>query len=667
MHHQAESVRQAAARPEIDLLEVYEHLFLPRAIEEKMLRLIRQGRISKWFSGYGQEAIAVGCALALEEDDYLLPMHRNTGVWTTRGVPLRPLFCQIMGKAGGFTKGRDRTYHFGLPERRIIGMISHMAAMLPVACGLGLAAQLHGARYVALCFAGDGGTREGDFHEALSLAGLWRLPVIFVVENNGYGLSTPVEEAVPVEDIADAAWGYGMPGVVVDGNDVEAVMQAVRDAAECARRGSGPTLLEMKTFRMRGHEEASGVAYVPNERIEEWARRDPVRRLARRMMDDGLTTEKQLEAVRERITARVEEDVEYALAQPNASSSVEAERADVWAPAPVIGREPAPLTTQKRYIDAVSEGLRQAMEIDESVVLLGQDIAEYGGVFKVTEGFLSQFGARRVLNTPIIESGAVGVCMGLALEGFKPVLEMQYADFLSCGFNQIANNLATTHYRWDQAVNVTIRAPMGGGIGAGPFHSQSNEAWFCHVPGLKVVLPATPRDAKGLMMRAIRDPNPVLFFEHKYLYRTVKGEVPDEPYEVEIGKARLAREGSAATVVTYGVGVHWALESAGRWAAEGSEIEIVDLRTLVPWDRETVLASVQKTNRVLVLHEAPRHGGFGGELAAQIAEEAFSLLDAPPVRIGSEHLPVPSSITLERDVYSARSKLESALAALLAY
>ncbi len=654
-----------------DLLAIYEQLCLPRAIEEKMLRLIRQGRISKWFSGYGQEAIAAGCALGLEERDYILPMHRNTGVWTARGVPLRPLFCQLLGRDGGFTGGRDRTYHFGLPERRIVGMISHMAAMLPVACGLGLASQLREARFAALCFAGDGATREGDFHEAMSLASLWKLPVIFVVENNGYGLSTPAEEAIPVKDIADAAAGYGMPGAVVDGNDVLEVIRAVRQAADRARSGDGPSLLEMKTFRMRGHEESSGTTYVPDALFAEWAARDPVERLARKALDAGRATEEELKVVRVRIARKIEDDVEYALARPAPASTLDAERVGVFASAapersrPFDGERRA--GPPKRYVDAVSEGLRQAMEEDASVLLLGQDIAEYGGVFKVTKGFLEAFGPDRVRNTPIIESGAVGACMGLAIEGFRPALEIQYADFIACGFNQIVNNLATTHYRWGQSLPVTIRAPIGGGIGAGPFHSQSNEAWFCHVPGLRVAYPATPFDAKGLLMRAIRDPNPTLFFEHKRLYRSLKGPVPDAPYEIPFGKARIAREGTAATVISWGGGVQWALEAAEEWAAERYDLEVVDLRTLVPWDAEAALASVRKTNRALVLHEAPLHGGFGGEVCSRIAEDAFGYLDAPPMRVGAESTPVPFSAGLEETLYSARARLNEALRTLLAY
>ncbi|NBB85506.1 MAG: dehydrogenase [Bacteroidetes bacterium] len=671
---------------DIDLNALYQALLLPRCVEEKMLRLIRQGRISKWFSGYGQEAIAVGCTWALRSDDYILPTHRNLGVWTTREVPLRALMCQLMGRAGGFTKGRDRTFHFGLPEKRIIGMISHMAAMLPVACGLGQAAQLKGEDTVALAFCGDGASREGDFHEALNLAAVWQLPVVFVVENNGYGLSTPTDEAMAVERIADAGAGYGMPGESVDGNNVLAVIEAVRRSAARARTGEGPTLLEMRTFRVRGHEEASGTAYVPDERIEAWEQKDPVARFSKALVRQGILTPDDVEALADDLMDDVTDAVEYALAQPEVSSDRATERADVFAPpqpssaangtaangskAPIPAREATAAETgdvkEFRFVDATREALWQAMEADDAVVLLGQDIGTYGGVFKVTEGFIEAFGRERVRDTPIIESGAVGAAMGLALRDLRPVLEIQYADFISCGFNQIVNNLATTHYRWGQPLNVTIRAPYGGGIGAGPFHSQAREAWFCHVPGLKVVIPSTPADIKGLLLSAIDDPNPVLVFEHKALYRSVKGTAPTAPVRVPLGKARIAREGTDATIVTYGQGVHWAVDAAEAQAEmTGASVEVVDLRTLTPWDRTAVLASVRKTHRVLVLQEATHTGGFGGELAATIAEDAFAHLDAPPVRVGALDTPVPFSTSLEEKVFSARTELAAALERLL--
>ncbi len=656
------------APADLDRRALYRALVEPRIIEEKMLSLIRQGRLAKWFSGIGQEAIAVGTAWALAERDYLLPMHRNLGVWTTRDVDRERLFCQLMGKEGGFTNGRDRTFHFGLPEKNIVGMISHMAAMLPVACGLGQAVRYRDEDRVACAFCGDGGTREGDFHEALNLAAVWGLPVVFLVENNGYGLSTPTDEAVATENIADAAAAYDVPGEVVDGNDVMDVIDAVR-AARAYARAEGPVLLEMKTFRVRGHEEASGTAYVPDERIETWKDKDPIDRFSATLRDEGALDPEEMEAIRTELETEVDRLAEWALKQPEVTSTPEAERDAVFAPGPESGPAPSDAETEEaRFVDAVQAALWEAMQADEDVIVMGQDVAEYGGVFKVTEGFVEEFGRERVRNTPIVESGALGAGMGLAVEGLTPVVEMQYADFISCGFNQIVNNLATTHYRWGQPVNVTIRAPFGGGIGAGPFHSQSREAWFCHVPGLKVVVPATPRDAKGLLHHALADPNPVLFFEHKKLYRSVRGEVPAEPYRLPFGEARVAREGTDATVVTYGVGVHWALEEAAHQAeANGVELEVLDLRTLVPWDRETVRDSLEKTNRLLVLHEATRTAGFGAEVAAELGETAFELLDAPITRVAAEDLPVPFAKPLEDEVFSARRKLRPKVEALMAF
>lgn len=672
----------------------YEELLRMRIIEEKMLRLIRQGRLSKWFSGFGQEAISAGCVHALHPDDYILPMHRNLGIWTGRGVPLKPLFCQLMGRAGGFTKGRDRTFHFGLPERRIVGMISHLGAMLPVACGLALAADLDRSNAVVLAITGEGATREGDFHESLNLAALWRLPVLFVVENNGYGLSTPTRQAIPVEDVALAAAGYGMPGQVIDGNDVDAVLAGVAEAADRARNGGGPSLLEMKTFRMRGHEEASGTRYVPQHLFEEWGRKDPVARFCTRLHADGLLDEADDAALRSRIEREVDEAVAFALSQPEVESSVDRELYDVFAAAPGrderavsdklpshAGNGASPSTsaleaaemkrdassTEMRFVDAISDALRAAMRLDDRVVLLGQDIAEYGGVFKVTAGLAEEFGLSRVRNTPIIESGVIGAALGLALAGYKPVVEMQYADFIAVGFNQIVNNLATTHYRWGAPVNVTIRAPYGGSVGAGPFHSQAMEAWFAHVPGLKIVIPSTPADARGLLLAAIDEPNPVLFFEQKYLYRGLKGRVDVDLTEVPLGEARIVAPGSDLTLVTYGIGVLWAEEERSFWSERGANIEVIDLRTIIPWDRRRVLESVRKTGRLLVLHEAPRTAGFGAEVAASVIEEAFEHLDAPPARVAGMETPVPFGKRLEGEVYAAATRLRPAIERLLDY
>ena len=647
---------------------LYRALLLPRLIEEKALLLLRQGRLSKWFSGMGQEAIAVGVTFALEADDWILPMHRNLGVFTTRSLDLGRLFRQLFGKDGGFTKGRDRTFHFGLLEKRIVGMISHLGATVPVADGLALAAQLRGERRVAATFSGDGGTSEGDFHEAVNLAAVWKLPVLFVIENNQYGLSTPVSEQYACADLADRGIGYGIPGVVVDGNDVLAVVEAVGRAAVRARNGDGPTLLEFKTFRMRGHEEASGTDYVPQHLFEEWGRKDPLARFEQWLLTRGLLDEATRDKLRADLKPVIDTLVDEALAAPDPVSSAERELADVYAPSALVVSEPEPSAgaAERRYVDAIQDGLREVMRRRRETILLGQDIAEYGGVFKVTEGFVEEFGKARVRNTPIIESGAVGAALGLALDGFRPMIEMQFGDFITCGFNQIVNNLAKTHYRWGAAVPVVVRVPVGGGTGAGPFHSQNVEAWFTHVAGLKVVAPATPSDAKGLLTAAFEDGNPVLYLEHKLLYRSARERVPSGWYTLPLGQARVAREGTDATIVTYSVGVTWAIEAAERMAAEGREVEVIDLRTLLPWDRETVLQSVRKTGRALVLHEAPTTGGFGGELAAVIGAEAFNALDAPVSRVGALDTPVPFSKALE-EVFSARARVLPALRELLAY
>jgi 2-oxoisovalerate dehydrogenase E1 component len=653
-----------------DLIRLYDALLLPRLIEEKMLKLLRQGRLSKWFSGIGQEAIAVGVTSALRADDWILPMHRNLGVFTGRGLDLLRLMRQLLLREGGFTNGRDRTFHFGALDTRIVGMISHLGAMLPVADGLALAARFRDEPRVAAAFTGDGSTSEGDFHEAVNLAAVWKLPVLFIVENNQYGLSTPTGEQFACRDIADKGIGYGIPGVIVDGNDVLAVRRAVREAADRARAGLGPTLLECKTFRMRGHEEASGTDYVPPELLEEWAAKDPIQRFERDLDERGALRLADRDARRARLKARIDELADAAFESPAPESTAERELADVYAPSGVVLEEPSEEdrahAPRLRYIDAISDGLREAMRRWPDVVLLGQDIAEYGGAFKVTKGFVEEFGKARVRNTPIIESGAIGCALGLALDGMRPMVEMQFGDFISCGFNQIVNNLAKTHYRWGAGVPVVLRVPVGGGTGAGPFHSQNVESWFTGVAGLKVVAPATPYDAKGLLLAAFEDGNPVLYLEHKFLYRPVHGHVPRGFYTVPIGRAAVAREGRDATIVAYGVSVSWALHVADVFHDVGFRIEVIDLRSLLPWDAETVMASVRKTHRALVVHEAPLTGGFGGEVAAAIGEQAFEWLDAPVMRVGALDTPVPAAKELEK-LFEPKERLESAVHALLHY
>ena len=659
--------------PDAELEALYRALLLPRAIEDKMLALLRRGQLSKWFSGMGQEAISVGLVAALRPDDWILPVHRNLAVFTGRGLDLGVLFRQLLGREGGYTGGRDRTFHFGSLDHHVVGMISHLGAMAPVAVGLALAARLRDEDRVAAVLVGDGATSEGDVHEAMNLAAVWRLGVLFVIENNHWGLSTPTSEQYACAHLVDRAAGYGMPGEIVDGNDVVAVHDAVTRAAVRAREGGGPTLLECKTYRMRGHEEASGTDYVPVEQLAAWVARDPIARVESRLDAQGLVPAARRQELAAEVRAEVDTRVAEALAAPEPATDPATEEGRVYAPAAPLRRAAAALVAppghapEARYIDAVNDALRTALAADDRVVLLGQDIAGYGGVFKATEGLADEFGIDRVRNTPIVESGAIGAALGLALDGFRPVVEMQFGDFVTCGFNQLVNNVATTRYRWDAPVPLVVRLPVGGGLGAGPFHSQNVEAWFCHVSGLKVVAAATPADAKGLLLAALDDGNPVLVLEHKKLYRSAKGPVPPGHHVEPLGRARIARPGTDATVVTYGAGVAWALAAAETVAAEdGHEVEVIDLRSLRPWDRPTVLDSVRRTSRALVAHEAPLTGGFGAEIAAVVGQEAFAWLDAPVSRVGGTDSPIPFAPTLER-AWSAEDRVLPALRALLAF
>jgi len=560
-----------------------------------MLILLRQGRIGKWFSGIGQEAIAVGSTLAMNSDEYILPMHRNLGVFTAREIPLSRLMAQWQGKASGFTKGRDRSFHFGTQEYKIIGMISHLGPQLALADGIALADVLAHRNKATLVFTGEGATSEGDFHEALNIAAVWNLPVIFLIENNGYGLSTPVSEQYKAKHLVDKAIGYGMEGHRIDGNNLLEVYHTVNKLAIGMRKNPRPVLLECITFRMRGHEEASGTKYVPEHLFEYWKEKDPVINFEKYLLDERVLRPEWLPRMREEFTAMIESEIERAFSEPDITPDAETEIKDMYKVYNLPTFQPSNISTTRRYIDAISDGMRQGMRKHDNLVIMGQDIAEYGGAFKITQGFVEEFGKDRVRNTPICESGIVGAAMGLALNGYKAIMEMQFADFVTSGFNQVVNNLAKTHYRWDQAVDVVIRMPAGAGTGAGPFHSQSNEAWFTKTPGLKVVYPAFPDDAKGLLMAAIEDPNPVMYFEHKYLYRSTSGEVPDGEYYVEIGKAKIIQEGTIASIITYGLGVHWALEYVAKYP--DLPVEIIDLRSLQPWDKEAVEKSAKKNRQ----------------------------------------------------------------------
>lgn len=628
------------------LLQLYKNILTPRLIEEKMLILLRQGRIAKWFSGIGQEAISVGVATALNRDEFILPMHRNLGVFTTRGIPMNRLFCQFQGKPSGFTQGRDRSFHFGTQEYNIVGMISHLGPQLGVADGIALANKLKGDKKVTVVFSGDGGASEGDFHESINTAAVWDLPVIFVIENNGYGLSTPSNEQFRCKSFADKAIGYGIEGVTVDGNNVLKVYETVKNLAESIRENPRPVLLECVTFRMRGHEEASGTKYVPKELFDVWGRKDPVNTYEKFLIDEGVLTDDIIEKIRAGIKKDIDDGLELAFAETLPPPNTEKELSEMYMPYSTSDTSnQSGSKTNKRMIDAISDGLRLAMRKHDNLVLMGQDIADYGGVFKITDGFVEEFGKGRVRNTPLCESAILGAGFGLSINKHKAMVEMQFADFVSEGMTQIINNLAKSHYRWGQNADVVVRMPTGAGVAAGPFHSQSNEAWFFKTPGLKIAYPAFPSDAKGLLISSFEDPNPVMFFEHKALYRSIDEDILDDYYTIPFGKARLVKEGNQVSIITYGLGVHWALELLK--AHPEISADLIDLRTLAPLDTQAIYDSVKKTGRAFVLHEDTLTGGIGGELSALITEHCFEYLDAPVMREGSLDTPVPMNADLE--------------------
>jgi 2-oxoisovalerate dehydrogenase E1 component len=630
------------------LLELYYNILKPRMIEEKMLLLLRQGKISKWFSGIGQEAISAGVASALNTDEFILPMHRNLGVFTTRKIPLNRLFSQFQGKPGGFTQGRDRSFHFGTQEYKIVGMISHLGPQLGVADGIALADKIKKDKKVTVVFSGDGGASEGDFHESINTAAVWNLPVIFIVENNGYGLSTPSNEQFRCKSFADKAIGYGIEGISIDGNNILKVYETIKNLGESLRNDPRPVLLECVTFRMRGHEEASGTKYVPKELFDVWGRKDPVMTFEKFLMDEGVLSEDLIDVTKVGIKKEIEEGLEIAFAEKNPVPDTEKELRELFKAYHAEDTSAsAGSKTNIRFIDAISQGLKHGMQKHSNLVLMGQDIADYGGVFKITEGFVEAFGKDRVRNTPLCESAILGAGFGLSINGHKAMVEMQFADFVSEGMTQIVNNLAKSHYRWGQNADVVVRMPTGAAVAAGPFHSQSNEAWFFKTPGLKIAYPAFPSDAKGLLITALEDPNPVMYFEHKALYRSISEDVPEGYYTIPFGKARLVKEGTDLTIVTYGLGVHWAIEALN----ENPDIQadLIDLRTLAPLDIDAIYASVKKTGKVIVMHEDTLTGGIAGEIASLISENCFDHLDAPVMREGSLDTPVPMNVDLEHN------------------
>jgi 2-oxoisovalerate dehydrogenase E1 component len=648
----------------LKLVELYTAMMKSRLIEEKMLILLRQGKISKWFSGIGQEAISIGLTNALNDDEFILPMHRNLGVFTSRNIPLSKLFSQWQGKASGFTKGRDRSFHFGTKEFHIVGMISHLGPQMGVADGIALHQLINKTSKVTAVFTGDGGTSEGDFHEALNVASVWNLPVLFCIENNGYGLSTTTSEQYNCVNLADKGIGYGMESHIIDGNNIIEVYSQISKISKDIRKNPRPVLIEFKTFRIRGHEEASGVKYVPKELIDTWTKKDPILNFEEFLLQNELINDVDIKSIKEILNKEINDNLEIAYNEDYPIANVELELSDVFKKFEFNHISPSTETKHIRFVDAVSQGLDEAMKKNDSLVIMGQDIAEYGGVFKITEGFVEKYGKDRVRNTPICESSIIEVAMGLSICDTKSVVELQFGDFITSGFNPVVNYLAKSYYRWGQNADIVLRMPCGAGVGAGPFHSQTNEAWFTKTPGLKVVYPAFPADAKGLLTASIEDPNPVLFFEHKALYRSIRQDVPTGYYNIPIGKACNLMTGNDLTIITYGAPVHKALEIVKN--RDQYSFDLIDLRTLCPLDKGAIISSVKKTGKAIILQEDSMFGGLASEISSIIMENCFEYLDAPVIRVASLDTPIPFEKSLE-DQYLPYNRFEIELNKLLNY
>ena len=647
------------------LVDLYQNMLKSRMIEEKMITLLRQGKISKWFSGIGQEAISTGVTLALNKDEFILPMHRNLSVFTSRNIPLKKLFAQWQGKEEGFTKGRDRSFHFGSIEYNIVGMISHLGPQMGVACGIALSEKLKSSGKISTVFTGDGGTSQGDFHEALNLASVWKLPVIFAIENNGYGLSTPTSEQYAIEDLADRGVSYGIESHIIDGNNIIDVYRIISKVSKSIRKDPKPILLEFKTFRMKGHEEASGQEYIENSLIEEWGKKDPIKNYEKFLLKEKILSKDSIKKKTNKIAKEIDTNWKDANSLPEVSFNQQIELLDVFKDykATIVDNN-SNSSENIRFVDSIKDGIYEAMEEHANLVIMGQDIAEYGGVFKITEGLIDKYGKNRVFNTPLCESSILSASYGMSIGGFKTIVEMQFSDFISSGFTAIVNLIAKSNYRWSQNADIVVRMPCGGGVGAGPFHSQTNEVWFSKVPGLKIVYPAFPSDAKGLLHSSIDDPNPVLFFEHKNLYRTIREDVKNDRYTLVLGKGKIRQVGDNLTVVAYGMGVHWILDILKDY--NKAQIEVIDLNSLVPWDKELVFNSIKKTGKVLLLQEDSQFSGFMGEISSCISEEIFEYLDAPIVRVASLDIPIPFAKELEKG-YMANNRLKEKLDYLLNY
>lgn len=626
-------------------VELYREMWRIRRFEERTVELFEAGQVAGTaHSAVGQEAIAVGTCSVLRDDDFIVGHHRSHGHVIARGADLHKMFAELFGRETGYCKGVGGSMHIADVSLGILGCNGVVGAGLPIGTGAALSSVERGTDQVTVIFFGDGAAGQGFAHEAMTLAAIWKLPVVFVCENNQFQLSARWEEVRPAEDVAARAESYAMPGAIVDGNDVMAVREAAALAVEHARSGAGSFLLEAKTYRRMGH---SMRANLPDPRSEdevrEWTERDPLARLET-AMDEA--ERKTLHRVREEVDAEVEAAITDAGADPLLAPEKLPDL--VYAPAREHPPEPAPGERKLRFHAALNEALAQEMEADESVILLGEDVAQLGGIFRTSEGLWSTFGPGRVRNTPIAEAGFTGAAVGAAMTGLRPVVEHQIFDFVICAMDPIVSQAAKLRFMTGAQVDVpmVVRGPVGGGVRLAAQHSQSLESWFANVPGLKVVAPSSPYDAKGLLAASIQDDNPVIFLEPKSLQFT-EGPVPEERYAIELGKAAVKREGADVTLVATMATVPAALRAATRLAREGIEVEVIDPRTIFPLDLDTILASVAKTNRAVVAHEAVGFCGFGAEISALIAEQGFDDLDAPVARVTAPHRPMPYQKDLE--------------------
>jgi len=651
-----------------DALEsLYTTMVRIRRFDEKTTELFSAGLVKGTAHSYvGEEAVAAGACANLREGDYIVGTHRGHGHCIAKGARVDRMMAELMGRADGYCRGLGGSMHIAALDLNILGCNGIVAAGLPIGTGAALAAKLRKTDNVVVAFFGDGGANQGVVHEALNLAAVWKLPAIYLCENNQYALSTATGRTTAGDSIAARAAAYGIPGVRVDGNDVLAVYETVRTAVARARRGEGPTLVEAVTYRWGGHSMRANLPeYRTKEEEREWMERDPVARLGSHLVDGKRATPVRLKELEESVELELDRAVEFAKSSPEPTvelmeASVYAPHAEVSEPATRAGRE---LT----MAEALNEALQSEMQRDERVFVMGEDVGLIGGIFGVTRGLRERFGEDRVRDTPISEATFVGAGVGAAIAGLRPVVEIQIFDFVALTMDQLVNQAAKFRYMLGgrPTVPLVIRGPQGGGIRLAAQHSQSLEAWFAHVPGLVVVAPATPYDAKGLLVSAIRDDNPVIFLEHKALYAT-KGAVPEAPYAIPLGKADVKRAGTDVTLVATQAMVSRALAAAGDLEKDGVSVEVIDPRTLVPLDEATILASVARTGRLVIVHEAVKRGGWGAELAALVAERVLDVLDAPIVRVAARNVPMPYNDSLERATIPSQQDIAAALRGVVA-